>query len=131
MATDDFELGELEEADFDNGFLECLGHLTAVGEVGREAFRERLGWFKARPEMFKMVVLRRRQGDSEMAGKKSRVMAAGTLLIEPKFIHQCGSVNFAFFIFPLMYMMSADRRDMWRISLCIRMPEDMALVSGL
>ena len=36
--SSDFAIKDLEASDFDRGFLECLAHLTTVGDISREAF---------------------------------------------------------------------------------------------
>lgn len=75
---------ELEVTDFGKGFLELLGQLTVVGEIGQDAFKQR---FKELREsgMYRICVV-------EDVGAK-RIVAAATLLIEKKFIRQCGLVG--------------------------------------
>lgn len=99
--SSDFVIKDLEASDFDRGFLECLSHLTTVGDISRETFESRkfragssdlkllfldigrLSKLQSHPDLFKLRVVL--FGD--------RVLGAGTLLVEPKFIHDCGSVR--------------------------------------
>lgn len=69
----------LEAGDFARGFLALLAQLTAVGAVGEAQFLERLAEVQADPRHEVYVI--------EEGG---RVVAAGTLLIEPKFARGCG-----------------------------------------
>ena len=69
---------QLEAADFDKGFLELLGQLTTVGNVGREQFLARVIDIRAGPEYVFVVE------------EKGKIIASGTLLVERKFARGCG-----------------------------------------
>lgn len=71
---------ELVSEDYEKGFLELLSQLTTVGTVGRDAFMERLHQLRLRGD--KVLVI-----EDKETGK---VVASGTLILEYKFIHDCG-----------------------------------------
>lgn len=75
---------ELRSADFDKGFLDLLAQLTQVGHVSRRCFYRRYRKLQDTGQIVVAVV-------HDTA--KDRIVAAGTLLVEPKFIHDCGSVG--------------------------------------
>ena len=77
-------LRSLENRDFSNYFLQLLGELTTVGELPRSWCEARLGMFD-RDELQELVVL-------EDLGN-AQVCGAATLVVESKFIHECGMVG--------------------------------------
>ena len=77
-------LRSLENRDFSNYFLQLLGELTTVGELPRSWCEARLGMFD-RDELHELVVLED-LGNAQMCG-------AATLVVESKFIHECGMVG--------------------------------------
>lgn len=80
------------------GYLECLGQLTLVGNVSYEAFEggeffiiilqiiliDRLAYMQRNSDTYMPIVI--------LDGKKM-VAACGTLMVERKFIHECGSLG--------------------------------------
>lgn len=99
MSVSDLEIRDLQLSDYHNGFLECLAFLTAVGQISESQFigipflgcardffgAARYELLKSRSDLFRhKVVVDRRTGT---------IVGAGTLLIEPKFIHQCAFVQ--------------------------------------
>lgn len=77
-----YTLRLLAEGDYDKGFTECLANLTRVGEVGKAKFAARFKQLQSLSDLFQPIVL-----EKESTG---RIVASGTLLVEPKFIHECG-----------------------------------------
>ncbi|CAJ0607790.1 unnamed protein product [Cylicocyclus nassatus] len=78
-----FHVRPLKITDYDNGFLEVLAQLTTVGDVSREAFEDRFrSMSSTRPLAYYVVVV-----ENVSSGK---VVAAATLVIEWKFIHEAG-----------------------------------------
>jgi len=71
-------------SDFNSGFLPLLAQLTSVGEVTWQQWEERWRELKASAGYFIIVV-------EDVAEEK--VVGAATLLVEKKFIHQCGQVG--------------------------------------
>merc|ERR1711874_221376 len=71
-------------SDFNTGFLPLLAQLTSVGEVTWQQWEERWSQLKAASGYFIIVV-------EDVAEEK--VVGAATLLVERKFIHQCGQVG--------------------------------------
>merc|ERR1711962_1069251 len=69
----------LRLSDFDTGFLALLAQLTSVGEITRQQWEERWKELKSSSSYF-IVVL-------------EKVVGAATLLVEKKFIHECGQVG--------------------------------------
>ncbi|GLI59207.1 hypothetical protein VaNZ11_001043 [Volvox africanus] len=79
MATDvNLEVRPLKTSDYEKGFLDLLAHLTAVGEVSREAFEEQLK-LRDLAGSYRTVVI-------EDGG---RIIATAAMVIELKFIHSC------------------------------------------
>ena len=79
-----FRLRPLERKDFDNYFLGLLAELTAVGKLPLNWCEQRLTML-TRDKQQEMVVI------EDLAN--ARVCAAGTLIVENKFIHECGCVG--------------------------------------
>eukprot|EP00873_Tetraselmis_striata_P029832 jgi/Tetstr1/450096/TSEL_037141.t1 len=75
----------LEQSDYAKGYLQLLSSLTTVGDVSEAQFSERFRELEARKPDYRIAVI------EDTA--KSQIIAAATLLIERKFIHQCGSVG--------------------------------------
>ena len=63
------------------GYFDCLSQLTVVGEISFETFTDRFNYMKGRPDSYYPHVITDETG---------RVIAAGTLLVEKKFIRNCG-----------------------------------------
>lgn len=77
-----YTLRPLAKSDYDKGFLECLRNLTHVGNVSKAGFDARFKQLQSQSDLFRLIVL-----EKESTG---RIVASGTLLVEPKFIHECG-----------------------------------------
>ena len=77
-------LRELCSSDVDRGFLDILSQLSKVGDVSHQRFLRRWRELKSNGQAIVAVV-------HDVAG--NRILAAGTLLIEPKFIHDCSAVG--------------------------------------
>lgn len=69
----------LEHSDLNKGFLELLSELTIVGDVPKEDFIDRFSDIISNP-LHKIYVLE----------QDNKIVSCGTLLLEPKFIHECG-----------------------------------------
>lgn len=69
-------------ADFNKGFMKVLSQLTHVGEVTEEQFIARFESLKKAGGYFIVVVEDTKQGT---------IVATGTLMVEQKFIHCCGT----------------------------------------
>lgn len=78
------EFQKLNATHFSCGYLELLGNLTIVGEVDKETWMQQLHEINMHGNIEIYVLF-----DS----LEKRVVANGTLLIEKKFIHQCGKVG--------------------------------------
>lgn len=79
-----FELRPLKIDDWEKGFLPCLGELTVVGKVSKQAFTEQFLKLTSTKEYFICVIEDVRDGS---------IAAAGTLFVEEKFIHMNGKVG--------------------------------------
>ena len=79
-----FRLRPLELTDIDKGFLSLLFQLTTVGSSSREALDARFAELQRNPDVLIQVA-----EDVE----SNQIVATGTVLIEPKFIHSCGKVG--------------------------------------
>jgi len=78
-------LRPLQLGDQGTGFLQLLAQLTTVGDVGPEQWEERWKALRARPDTYFVMVI-----EDVTTGQ---VVGAATLVVELKFIHQCGSVG--------------------------------------
>jgi glucosamine-phosphate N-acetyltransferase len=82
MTTNDFIIRQLREGDYDKGYLTILSELTTVGNIIKKEFIQR---FNEMPQNHMIYVI-----ENINTGK---LMGAGTLLIEMKFIHNCSKVG--------------------------------------
>jgi len=73
--------------DYDRGFLQILGQLTAVGDISREQWEQRWTEMRQCPDTYYVIIIE----DTTVPGGK--VIGAATLVRERKFIHTCGSVG--------------------------------------
>lgn len=64
------------------GYLDCLAQLTIVGDISRESFIERFNYIKTKSDSYYPHVI------TDASGK---IVAAGTLLVEHKFIRNLGT----------------------------------------
>lgn len=83
-SNSDLVLRELCSRDVDRGFLGLVAQLTKVGDVSHQRFRRRFRELQSTGRIIVAVV-------HDVA--KDRILAAGTLLVEPKFIHECSAVG--------------------------------------
>ncbi len=74
----------LEEGDYELGFLSLLSVLTTVGTVSKEKWTEQYRIITSNPLIEIWVI-----HDTV----KNQIIGTATLLIEPKFIHDCGRVG--------------------------------------
>eukprot|EP01025_Chloroclados_australasicus_P017078 TRINITY_DN18701_c0_g1_i1.p1 TRINITY_DN18701_c0_g1~~TRINITY_DN18701_c0_g1_i1.p1 ORF type:complete len:164 (+),score=23.55 TRINITY_DN18701_c0_g1_i1:71-562(+) len=85
-----FEVGEglilrdLEEADFDKGFLDVLKQLTTVGAISKEQFKKQFQFISNSPD-YRIAVIEDQT--------KTRIAGTAALIVERKFIHECGMVG--------------------------------------
>ncbi|KAI8923883.1 acyl-CoA N-acyltransferase [Entophlyctis helioformis] len=80
-----YEVRPLEAADYDKGFLDTLGMLTTVGAMSKARFLERFAYLRAHNHEYYTIVI------EDVA--KARIIGAGTLLVERKFVHNGGLVG--------------------------------------
>ncbi|KAJ3406156.1 hypothetical protein CcCBS67573_g03474 [Chytriomyces confervae] len=80
-----YAIRPLEKADYGKGFLETLGSLTTVGAVTKQQFEERFEYLKTRNDTYFTIVV------EDIA--KSRIIGAGSVVVERKFVHGCGLVG--------------------------------------
>ncbi|RKP17947.1 acyl-CoA N-acyltransferase [Rozella allomycis CSF55] len=80
-----FILRPLEPSDYEKGFLEVLGQLTVVGNVDKDTFMDQFYYMKNRNNEYFTIVIEDTQ--------RRRVVAAGTVLVERKFVHMIGKVG--------------------------------------
>lgn len=74
----------LEVNDYHLGYVELLSELTKVGEISKDNWIERFNTIKY-SNLIEIWVIH----DTD----SNKIIATGTLLIEPKFIHNCGKVG--------------------------------------
>ncbi|KAK3242816.1 hypothetical protein CYMTET_47487 [Cymbomonas tetramitiformis] len=74
----------LEAEDFTKGYLELLADLTTVGTIDQAAFEGRLHELQSNNDYSVIVI---EDTDEKM------VVATGTVMVERKFIHECGKAR--------------------------------------
>ena len=79
-----FQIRKLEESDYHLGYLNVLTDLTTVGRISNEEWTERYREISSNPFIEIWVI-----HDTS----NNRIIGTGTLLVEPKFIHECGRVG--------------------------------------
>ncbi|KAI9809110.1 MAG: hypothetical protein M1825_002399 [Sarcosagium campestre] len=84
-----YSIRPLQRTDYQAGFLDVLRVLTTVGDINEARWNERYDWMQRRNDAdggygdyFVLVIL-----DSQ------RIVGAGTLVVERKFIHDLGRVG--------------------------------------
>lgn len=76
-SENEIRIREIVETDYHKGFIECLSVLTDTGNISYEDFKGRLELFKAKGDYTILVAV-----------CNSRIVGAGTIFIEYKFIHK-------------------------------------------
>jgi glucosamine-phosphate N-acetyltransferase len=76
---------KLELNDYYLGYLELLSNLSTIGEVTYQQWKDRFLEIQNNPILHNWIIL-----DTSIS---PNIIAAGTILIEPKFIHNCGKVG--------------------------------------
>lgn len=80
-----FIIRPLASDDFEKGFLKALSHLTTVGTISKAQFMDRFNYMRSHSHEYFTIVI-------EDTGKNV-IAAAGTILIERKFVHENGLVG--------------------------------------
>ncbi len=80
----EYIIREIEEEDLKHGFFQTLGNLTYVGNPDFERAKQVLKLIKNNP-LHRIYVSPDRNSNE--------ILGATTLLVEPKFIHDCSSVG--------------------------------------
>ncbi|KAJ3039807.1 Glucosamine-phosphate N-acetyltransferase-like protein [Rhizophlyctis rosea] len=75
-------LRPLHIGDYDKGFIPLLGQLSEVGNISKEKYRERFHWLQHRNDVHYTLVIE----DVD----KERIVGAGSLLLDHKFLHENG-----------------------------------------
>ena len=75
----------LEVGDYYKGYLNLLGQLTQVGNIEYSDFVANIDLINQNSNNHQIWVIPNLD--------ETQILASGTLLIEPKFIHNCGSVG--------------------------------------
>eukprot|EP00475_Leptophrys_vorax_P010145 TRINITY_DN16825_c0_g1_i1.p1 TRINITY_DN16825_c0_g1~~TRINITY_DN16825_c0_g1_i1.p1 ORF type:complete len:154 (-),score=7.76 TRINITY_DN16825_c0_g1_i1:104-565(-) len=81
---DGLVMRDLEECDYNKGYLRLLAQLTTAGDVSAAQFKARFAELAQRRADYRIVVI-----EDTSSGQ---VVATGTVLMELKFIHSCGKV---------------------------------------
>ncbi|KAI8901095.1 acyl-CoA N-acyltransferase [Globomyces pollinis-pini] len=80
-----FVVRPLSSGDYEKGFLECLGMLTSVGKMPKADFLNRYNYLKKHNHEYFTIVI------EDVKNKK--IVGAGTIFVERKFIHHNGLVG--------------------------------------
>ncbi|KAJ3201284.1 Glucosamine-phosphate N-acetyltransferase-like protein, partial [Entophlyctis luteolus] len=75
----------LHSADYEKGFLQTLSSLTTVGSISKEQFIDRFNYLKGCKDTYYTIVVE--------DVKNAKVIGAGTIFVERKFVHTCGLVG--------------------------------------
>ncbi|CAG8508392.1 9951_t:CDS:2 [Dentiscutata heterogama] len=79
-----YTIRPLSSEDYEKGFLDVLTVLTTVGDISKAQFLERFYYLKAHShEYFTLVIV----------SPEDRIIGAGTIFVERKFIHNNGLVG--------------------------------------
>ena len=84
MSSDGIIFRPLQQGDYEKGFCQLLGQLTVVGNITEQAFNDRLALCHASGLIHTIV--------GEFVEQK-KIVAAATLMVEPKFIRDCSFVG--------------------------------------
>jgi glucosamine-phosphate N-acetyltransferase len=79
------QLFPLELGDYEKGFIEALSHLTEVGTHTKQTFYERFSYLQRHNHEYFTIVIE----DT----KRQKIVAAGTIFVERKFIRGNGLVG--------------------------------------
>jgi len=74
----------LEPSDFDKGYIQLLQQLTTTGDITYQSFTTTLNSINNNPNHQIYVIPNH---------DNTQILASGTIIFEPKFIHNCGSVG--------------------------------------
>ncbi|KND02155.1 hypothetical protein, variant [Spizellomyces punctatus DAOM BR117] len=80
-----YTIRPLNVNDYDKGYLELLSQLTTIGTISKRKFAERFDLLRERNESKYCIVI-------EDLGR-GIIVGAGSVIIEPKFVHECGMVG--------------------------------------
>ncbi|RKO92480.1 acyl-CoA N-acyltransferase [Blyttiomyces helicus] len=80
-----FVVRPLAPSDYEKGFLEALSQLTTVGKLSKADFLDRYNYLKAHNYEYFTIVIE--------DVPKEKIVAAGTILVERKFVHGNGLVG--------------------------------------
>ena len=81
---ENLQIRKLQEDDYDLGYLNVLSGLTVVGAITKEKWTERYREISSNSCIEIWVI-----HDTSI----NQIIGTATLLIEPKFIHECGTVG--------------------------------------
>ncbi|XP_055380945.1 probable glucosamine 6-phosphate N-acetyltransferase isoform X2 [Condylostylus longicornis] len=71
----------LQDGDYERGFLQLLSQLTSVGDINKSKFLNKFAQMRANGDYYVTVI-----EDTRI----NRIIGAASLIIEHKFIHDCG-----------------------------------------
>ncbi|KAI9319732.1 acyl-CoA N-acyltransferase [Dichotomocladium elegans] len=80
-----YTLRPLRANDYERGFLDVLKVLTEVGDQSKEEWMERFQYLKQRNDTYFTIAI--------CDDKNDKVVAAGTIFVERKFVHNNGLVG--------------------------------------
>ncbi|KAI9033306.1 glucosamine 6-phosphate N-acetyltransferase [Hyaloraphidium curvatum] len=81
----EFRARPLLSGDYARGHLQLLAQLTTVGNVSEDMWRDRFAFLRTHNDIFFTVII------EEIASR--RVVGAGSLLLDGKFVHGCSKVG--------------------------------------
>ena len=84
-SLDDILIRELDENDYNNGFISVLGQLTKVSDIPPETFVQTVRSIKSSPNMHLIIVA--------VEKKSNKIVGAGTIIVEKKILRGLGKIG--------------------------------------
>lgn len=79
-----YTIRPLRASDYDRGVLDVLKVLTTVGKISRTQFQAQFDYWHKRNDTYFTIVI---------VDNHDKVVAVGSVVVERKLIHECGSVG--------------------------------------
>ena len=84
-SLDDILIRELEENDYNNGFIKVLGNLTKVSEVAQTDFVRTVRTIQSSPNLHLIIVA--------VEKKSNKIVGSGCVFVEKKIIRNLGKIG--------------------------------------
>ncbi|KAI8895598.1 acyl-CoA N-acyltransferase [Globomyces pollinis-pini] len=85
LLPEGYEFKPLHLDDYNKGYLPLLEQLTQVGNITQQTFQTQFEWFQKHADIHRIIVIKDTQ--------TNQCVATGSIMVERKFIHECGQVG--------------------------------------